>query len=197
MVATSPMKASPWWSSSRGICPWRRYGQAGTFGLWQVPSGAGPASLLLLHMPSDGSPSRGSVNVSLAVPAVAFDQVPEGRVLGVDEVTVDAGARVRDAIDEAVVDDHAERVGEGVRFLRWSCPATARVNGGFCRPGWVQPAPVCHKVRAQVRSSSHLPATCGRRRRQVVSGASSPLRAAGFSWRPVRGGGPAPAGFGV
>ena len=92
-------------------------------------------------MPSGGSPSRGSVNVSLAVPAVAFDQVPEGRVLGVDEVTVDAGARVRDEIDETVVDDHAERLIEGVRFLRRSCPATARVNGG--RPGWVQPAPVC------------------------------------------------------
>ena len=184
----SPMKAWPWWSWSRGICPWRRYGLAGTFGLWQVPSGAGPASLLLLHMPSDGSPSRGSVNVSLAVPAVAFEQVPEGRVLGVDAVTVDAGASVRDEIDEAVVDDHAERLGEGVRFLRWSCPATARVNGGSCRPG-LGAAGLCMPTSAQVRSSSHLPATCGRRRRQVVSGASSPLRAAGFSWRPVGGAG--------
>ena len=32
---------------------------------------------------------------------------PEGRVLRVDEVTVYAGAQVREAIDEAVVDDHA------------------------------------------------------------------------------------------
>ena len=51
-----------------------------------------------------------------AVPAPTFDQVPERRVLRVDEVTVDAGTQVREAIDEAVVDDYAERLGEGVRF---------------------------------------------------------------------------------
>ncbi|MCY4121621.1 MAG: hypothetical protein OXG72_11955 [Acidobacteria bacterium] len=47
------------------------------------------------------------------------------RALRVDEVPVDAGMRVREAIDEAVVDDHAERLGEGVRFAAVVVSATA------------------------------------------------------------------------
>ena len=53
-----------------------------------------------MHMSSDSSPFRSSVSVSPAVPAAAFDQVPERRVLRVDEVAVDAGTPVREAIDE-------------------------------------------------------------------------------------------------
>ena len=48
------------------------------------------------------------------------------RALRVDEVPVDAGMHVREAIDEAVVDDHAERPGEGVRFAAVVVSATAR-----------------------------------------------------------------------
>ena len=62
------------------------------------------------------SPSRDLVSVSPAVPPAAFDQVAERRTLRVDEVTVDAGTQVREAVAEHVVDDYAERLGEGVRF---------------------------------------------------------------------------------
>ena len=54
------------------------------------------------------------------------------RALRVDEVTVDAGMHVREAIDEAVVDDHAERLGEGVRFAAVVVSATARAAAS-CR----------------------------------------------------------------
>ena len=62
------------------------------------------------------SPSRDLVSVSPAVPPAAFDQVAERRTLRVDEVRVDVGTQVREAIAEHVVDDYAERLGEGVRF---------------------------------------------------------------------------------
>ena len=62
------------------------------------------------------SPSRDPVSVPAAVPPAAFDQVPERGRLRLDEVTVDAGTQVREAIDESVVDDYAEGLGEGVRF---------------------------------------------------------------------------------
>ena len=54
------------------------------------------------------------------------------RALRVDEVTVDAGMHVREAIDEAVVDDHAEHLGEGVRFTAVVVSATARAAAS-CR----------------------------------------------------------------
>ena len=60
---------------------------------------------------------------------------PEGRVLRVDEVTVYAGAQVREAIDEAVVDDHA------CCGALWA-PTSARLTAATMarEGGWAEPA---------------------------------------------------------
>ncbi len=114
---------------SRGFCSLRRYGYAGAFRFRQVRAASGRrlVSCYRLYMSSDNSPSRGSVSVSPTVPAAAFAQAPERRVRRVDDVWLDAGVQVREAIDEAVVDDHAERFGRACPgFLLWSSSATAR-----------------------------------------------------------------------
>lgn len=67
-------------------------------------------------MSLDSSSSRGSASASPAGPPAAFDQVPERRMLRVDQVVVDAGTQVREAIDEELVAEYAERLAEGVRF---------------------------------------------------------------------------------
>lgn len=109
-------------------------------------------------------------------PALTRAYRPPGRL---DSASIDAGAQVREAIDEAIVDDDTERLGEGVRFSACGHFRDCLAGGGAARRAG-RPSPGSRPGKPDGQ-----PARSGTGAPDRVQSATLPVETSGGSPRPV------------